>query len=470
MKSRAVGQVIAGLLSAVVGGSAVIAAPDTAAEEPTRVLFTNVKVFDGKSESLITGQDVLIEGRLIKQIGSGLSARGATVIDGGGRTLMPGLIDCHSHLNINGAHGLGSTEAEQTWQDIATVAVAKARVFLEEGFTTVRDMGGMAAGLQRQIDAGFVDGPRIYPSGAFIGPPGGHGDFRNYTMPQTPGVSQTERLGIAYLVNGPDDVTAAARQNFMQGATQIKLMQTGGVASLFDPWQLNGLNEDEIRAAVQVADNYGSYVGAHSYSKDSILRAVELGVKTIEHGFMFDGDIAKLMEEKGAYLVTQMTSQAPGLADDPALQDPRTAFKLKTAQAAFKDYVANVKKYKPKFGFQVDAVGGPDATRKQVAYEKYLHAEFFGNHHMLKAATSTAAEIVFLSGMVLNPYKEGPLGVVEEGAYADLLLVDGNPLEDITVIGAVDRWQDAPARDGVETIRVIMKDGRFFKNTLADGR
>lgn len=442
-------------------------APALAQEQaPTQVLFTNVNIFDGASESLITGQDVLVANNLIEQIGPGLSASGATVIDGGGRTLMPGLIDCHSHLNINGPHGLSSTEGEQTWQDIATVAVAKGRVFLEEGFTTVRDMGGMAAGLQRQIDAGLVDGPRIYPAGAFIGPPGGHGDFRVYTMPQTPGVSQTERLGIAYLVNGPDDVTAAARQNFMQGATQLKLMQTGGVASLFDPWQLNGLNEDEIRAAVQVANNYGSYVGAHSYSKDSILRALELGVKTIEHGFMFDGEIAKMMEAKGAYLVTQMTSQAPGLADDPALQDPRTAYKLQTAQAAFRDFVTNVKTYQPKFGFQVDVVGGPEATRKQIAYEKYLHADFFGNHHMLKAATSTAGEIVALSGMVLNPYKEGKLGVVEEGAYADLLLVDGNPLEDITVIGAVDKWQDAPSRDGVETIRIIMKDGKFFKNTL----
>jgi imidazolonepropionase-like amidohydrolase len=243
-------------------------------------------------------------------------------------------------------------------------------------------------------------------------------------------------------------------------------MQTGGVASLFDPWQLNGLNEDEIRAAVQVADNYGSYVGAHSYTKDAIMRALELGVKTIEHGFMFDGDIAKVMEKKGAYLVTQMTSQAPGLEDVGALQDPRTAYKLKTAQAAFKDYVANVKKYKPKFGFMIDCVGGPESCEKQIAYEKWLHADFFGNHHMLVAATSTAGEILALSGPVMNPYVEGRIGVIEEGAYADILIVDGNPLEDISVIGGVDKWFDAPDRDGVETIRIIMKDGKVYKNTL----
>jgi len=172
------------------------------------------------------------------------------------------------------------------------------------------------------------------------------------------------------------------------------------------------------------------------------------------------------MEEKGAYLVTQMTSQAPGLADIGALQDPRTAHKLQTAQAAFKDFVDNVREFKPKFGFQTDCVGGPETCEKQLAYEKWLHAEFFGNFHMLRAATSVAGEIMALSGSVVDPYVEGKLGVIEEGAYADILLVDGNPLEDISVIGGVDKWHDAPDRDGVESIRIILKDGVIYKNTL----
>jgi imidazolonepropionase-like amidohydrolase len=194
-----------------------------------------------------------------------------------------------------------------------------------------------------------------------------------------------------------------------------------------------------------------------------------MGVKTIEHGFMFDADINALMEEKGAFLVTQMTSQAPGLADIGALQDPRTAYKLQTAQAAFADYVENVQTLKPRFGFMIDCVGSPETCEKQIAYEKWLHADFFGNHHMLKAATGTAGEILALTGPVMNPYVEGPIGVIEEGAYADILVVDGNPLEDITVIGGVDQWHDASDRDGVETIRLIMKDGVIYKNTLGSG-
>jgi imidazolonepropionase-like amidohydrolase len=438
------------------------------AQSDAQILFNNVRVFDGTSEALTGPVNVLVAGNLIADISEESidAIPSATVIDGAGRTLMPGLVDLHSHLLANGDGGLVDIEANFTWQDLGLRMAAMARLFLMEGFTTVRDMGGACGGLRRQIDAGVIEGPRVYPACAWIGPPGGHSDMRNFTMPQTPMASQTERLHISIQVNGADDVMAVARQNFMLGATQLKIMQTGGVASLFDPWQLNGLVEDEIAAAVAVANNYGSYVAAHSYTKGAILRALEMGVMTIEHGFMFDADINELMQEKGAYLVTQMTSQAPGLADVGALQDPRTAYKLQTAQAAFASYVENVRALQPRFGFMIDCVGGPESCEKQIAYEKWLHADFFGNHHMLVAATSTAGDILALSGEVLNPYVDGPIGVIEPGAYADILLVDGNPLEDLTAIGAVDQWFDAPDRDGVETIRIIMKDGVIYKNTL----
>jgi len=438
----------------------------SAEQKPVRqVLFKNVNIFDGKSDKLVMGRDVLVEGNQIKQIGTGLNAADkATVIDGAGRTLMPGLIDNHVHLMLNGK-GLLDIEANQTWEDIAIGGVAMAKMYLMEGFTTVRDMGGANGGLNRAISAGLISGPRIYPSGAFIGGRGGHADFALYTS--RPGRdTNMSRLNISQETNGADAVLQVARNNFRQGASQLKIMQTGGVASLFDPWQLNGMTEDEIKAAVQVANDYQSYVAAHSYTKDAMLRALKLGVKTIEHGFMFDGEINELMKQKGAYITTNLTAFSPLLAEVEALDDPRNQYKLKTAQAAFKDYLDNVRKYKPKRGHQTDCVGNAIDCPKQIAYEKYLNGKFFGHHAALVSMTSVGGEIAALSGPVMNPYPETKLGVIEQGATADILLVDGNPLQDLSVIGAVDKWFDAPPRNGVKTIRIIMKDGKIYKNTL----
>jgi imidazolonepropionase-like amidohydrolase len=430
-----------------------------------RVLFNNVQIFDGKADTLKPG-NVLVVGNVIAKVdGAPIQAeQGTLVIDGGGRTLMPGLIDNHVHLMLNGK-GLLDIEANQTWEDIALGGAAMAKMYLEEGFTTVRDMGGANGGLNRAIVAGLIEGPRVYASGAFIGGRGGHADFAAFSS--TPGSdTQMARLNMAVTVNGADEVLAAARNNFRQGASQIKIMQTGGVASLFDPWQLNGMTKDEIRAAVQVASDYQSYVAAHSYTKDAILRALNLGVMTIEHGFMFDSDIAKLMKQKGAYITTNLTAFSPLLAKVSALADPRNQYKLRTAQAAFTNYIQNVKTLKPKRGYQTDCVGDAPNCRKQIAHEKYLNGEFFGNHRALVAMTSVGGEIAALSGPVVNPYPEAILGVIEEGAAADILLVDGNPLEDLRVIGASDNWFDAPDRQGVQTLRIIMKDGIIYKNTL----
>ena len=434
-------------------------------EGPAQILITNVRVWDGTSETRTDASSVLIEGNLIKQIALGtMNAPRATVINGGGGTLMPGLIDNHTHLMLNGK-SLLDIEANQTWEDLAIGGAAMARLYLMEGFTTVRDMGGANRGLTRAIDAGLIIGPRVYPSCAFIGGRGGHADFALFSSIPG-GDTQMSRLNLAVTANGADEVLAAARNNFRQGASQIKIMQTGGVASLFDPWQLNGMTEDEIRAAVQVANDYQSYVGAHSYTKDAILRALNLGVKTIEHGFMFDGDIAKVMKKNGAYITTNLTAFSPLLAEIGALSDPRNQYKLKTAQAAFKGYLDNVREYKPKRGHQTDCVGNAFDCQKQIAYEKYLNGDFFGNHAALVSMTSIGGEIAALSGPVVSPYPETRLGVIEEGATADILVVDGNPLEDLSVIGAVDKWFDAPARDGVATIRIIMKDGVIYKNSL----
>lgn len=437
----------------------------SASEQPSSVLFQNVSIFNGKSDKLQCGMNVLVGGNKIEIISkTAISAKGALLIDGKGRTLMPGLIDNHVHFTLNGK-GVLDIEANMTWEDLAIGQVAMAKMYLEEGFTTVRDMGGTNGGLNRAINAGLITGPRVYPSAALIGPRGGHSDFATYSS-QAGDESHLERLNISRQANGFDEVVLAARNNFRQGASQIKIMQTGGVASLFDPWQLNGMSEREISAAVEVADGYQSYVGSHSYSKEAIIRALNLGVKTIEHGFMFDGDIAVLMKKKGGYLSTNMTAFSPLLAGVAALANPHTQYKLKTAQAAFGGFLDNVRKYKPKRGYSTDCVGNAKDCRKQVAYEKFLNGEFFGNHRALVSMTSIGGEIASLSGPLVNPFPNTKLGVIEEGATADILIVDGDPLKDLAVIGASDKWFDAPERGPVKTIHVIMKDGVIYKNTL----
>ena len=480
-------------------------------ELPSEVtLFKNVNIFDGKSETLMEGYDVLVVRNLIKKIAKDIPSSGSyeldvttggykeidiatpdydaytirvigeeaktekkevkvSVINGEGRTLMPGLIEGHGHLQLNG-NALADIENNRGLDELAVRSTAKAKNALMSGFTSWRDAGGMGRGLKKAIDEGVVIGPRIYPSGAFLGPTGSHADFRNFTTPNETvygANSSGARNGLTFTADGVDMIKTGARQNFMQGATQIKIMSSGGVASAFDPWQLDAYSAEEIRAAVEVAEAYGSYVMSHAYSKVSILRCLNNGVKTIEHGFMFDGDIAKVMEEKGAYMTTNMHAFSPYLGDIEAIKSsPASARKAESAQKAFANYIDNVKKYQPKLAFQADCVGGVESCTKQTDHEIFLSAKFFGNLFALKSLTSVAGEMVALSGDVLNPYIEGSLGVVEEGAYADLLLVDGNPLEDITAIGGNEKWFDAPPRDGIETLRVIMKDGKIYKNTL----
>jgi imidazolonepropionase-like amidohydrolase len=475
------------------------------------ILFKNVNIFDGESDSLKNGYDVLVVRNLIKKIAKDIPSSGTyeldvasggvrkipvysgydtntytinikeggtkteqkqvnvKVIDGGGRTLMPGLIEGHGHLQMNGK-SISEIENSLNWEELAVRSAVNAKAALMSGFTSWRDAGGMGAGLRKTIDAGLIEGPRIYPLGGFIGPTGSHADFRNFTTPNETinGTSSAGgRLGMTLTADGVDAIKTAARQNFMQGATQIKIMSSGGVVSQFDPWQLDAYSAEEIRAAVAVADAYGSYVMSHAYSKVSIMRCLENGVKTIEHGFMFDGDVAELMEEKDAYMTTNMSAFSPLLTEISAISaSPASTRKANSAQKAFKNYVENVKKYRPKLGYQGDCVGLPATCQAQNDHHLYLGAHFFGNFYYLKALTSVNGEILKLSGEVLDPYPEGKLGVVEEGAYADLLLVDGNPLEDITVIGGNEKWFDAPPRDGIDTMRVIMKDGKIYKNTL----
>ena len=238
-------------------------------EAPSQILFNNVRIFDGKSETLTSG-NVLVEGNLIKQVSAGtIRAAGATVIDGGGRTLMPGLIDGHAHVMINADFGAIETNMDLT--DLAYRVTRVAERFLMDGFTAVRDMGGPAFGLQRNIDSGVVIGPRVYPSGAFISQTSGHGDFRDrsdagfsYAIPGD--TSNFERFGIGNVADGVPAVLAATRLNLRNGATQIKIMAGGGGASRFDPIDTTQYSVEETCAIVEAVADWGTYVAAHVFT------------------------------------------------------------------------------------------------------------------------------------------------------------------------------------------------------------
>ena len=258
---------------------AVLAVPAFAADEKPKQqsLLINCNIFDGVSDRLATGRRVLVEGNLIKKIGNKdlKATKHAIVIDCGGRTLMPGLIDSHSHFNMNAGGGVNQQEGMR-WDEIASRAVAQAQDWLADGFTTVRNMGGTANGLKKTIDTGLIDGPRIYPSASYISQTSGHGDLLLGTQNQFPHQSNYYRLGLTQIVDGPDEVRRAVRRNFAEGASQIKIMMGGGISSEKGPLFAPQFTDEEVRAAVEEAATRDTYVAVHIYQDAHIRRAIAL--------------------------------------------------------------------------------------------------------------------------------------------------------------------------------------------------
>lgn len=440
------------------------------AAQPQSYLFTNVMVFDGTSETL-RDVDVLVSGNTISQISEEplavIASTNMTVIDGGGRTLMPGLIDTHVHWNMN-QPGLKEIESAR-WDRIASVSAGLARDWLMDGFTTARGMGGNADGLKKTIDEGTLAGPRFYPSGGYISQTSGHGDLLLTSQQGDPALSNLLRLGLAQLADGPDEVRAAVRRNFANGASQIKIMVGGGVSSEKGPLFAPQYTDAEITAAVEEAATRDTYVAVHVYQDAHVKRAIELGVKSIEHGQFISEKTARLMKKEDVFISPFLA----GVLSDQLFTHPLYGkegspqnIKAKEMKRDAGNFIEIIKKVKPKLGFAVDVVMETiEQGRQHRDHEKWIWADSFGNHAALVAMTSSSAELVALSGRN-NPYP-GKLGVIEEGALADILLVDGNPLEDITAIGGNPKWFDAePRGEGIETIRLIMKDGKIYKNTL----
>jgi imidazolonepropionase-like amidohydrolase len=435
----------------------------------TQVLFKNVNIFNGTANSLQQGRDVLVEGNKIKSIGTGLSAeKGSTVIDGKGKTLMPGLIDGHAHVMIN-AH----FDTVEKNMDLTDIAIRSGRVmerFLMDGFTSVRDMGGPTFGLKRNIDDGHVNGPRLYPSGAFISQTSGHGDFRDradggFSINDAGDLSNFERMGIGMVANGVPEVLAAARLNLRNGATQIKIMAGGGGSSRFDPIDTTQYSVEEICAIVETVKDWGTYVAAHTFNDRSVNRLLDCGVKTFEHGFFINEKTMQRISKAGGFVVPQMWGISPDLAKNPLMPKEKLPM-VAQLQKAYGDFGRKLIKNNVKVAFASDYVGVPEDAERARRYEIWWRTQTFdSNFEVLKQLTSRGGELLALSGP-RNPYP-GKLGVIEEGALADILLVDGNPLKDVSVIGGTTEWFDAdPEYKEITTLKVIMKDGVIYKNTL----
>jgi imidazolonepropionase-like amidohydrolase len=423
--------------------------PSAQAQQSPAVVFQNVRIFDGRNGTLSAPSNVLVRDNKIEKISTAAITADGQVINGGGRVLMPGLIDAHWHAML-----VRPTPAVALVDDVGyttLLAAAEATSTLMRGFTTVRDMGGPAFALKRAIDDGLVAGPRIYPSGAVITITGGHGDFRHLSdLPRTIGgmLSRMEKIGASMVADSPDEVRVRAREQLMQGASQVKLTAGGGVASPFSPLDVSTFTEPELRAAVEAADNWGTYVATHAYTPVSIQRSIAAGVRCIEHGHLMDEATARLMAEKGIWLSTQPfldLSAASGLG-------PSEQAKMRQIVTGTDTVYALAKKYRLKTAFGTDILFSQALAERQGAMLASM-TRWYTPAEALIMATSTNAELLTLSGK-RNPYP-GRLGVVEEGALADLLLVDGNPIENIRLV-----------EDPAKNFLVIMKNGKIYKNSL----
>jgi imidazolonepropionase-like amidohydrolase len=440
------------LVPLVVVATLAFGLPAVAQEDaPAQVLITNVSVWDGTSDAAQPAMDVLIEGNLIKEVGANLSAGSAKVIDGGGGTLMPGLIDMHSHLAIQEGMLTGRFDYDQ--MAMGARAGKDLLGYLDQGFTTARDAGGNVLGLAKAERNGLIDSPRLFPAGGFLSQTGGHADTGGFNDVMG-AVDQLEYHGFGYIVDGVPEVMKAARMNLRAGATQIKIMAGGGVASEFDPLHMVQFSLEEMKAAVAVANDYGTYVMAHAYHDLSVNRCIDAGVRVIEHNFLVSEETIKRMKKEGVALSVQAVMSVVAFGDPESItffnaDQKAKAARINTGATQMLEWarehelimVTGGDMFGPAYtGIQADNI---------TALVDLLDWQPI---EALRTATSNAGVVLGWSGE-MNPYKDGTIGTVAAGAYADLIIVDGNPLKDIHMI---DR----------ENVMWVMKDGTVYKNNL----
>ena len=409
-------------------------------------LIENVRIFNGVDAELTAGH-VLVEDGIIAEVSADTIAapEGSTVIDGGNRVLSPGFIDLHVHLTTHVPSSLGDVHGTV----VGAIANDVARHFLDSGFTTIRDAGGTQPDLARAIEQGIVYGPRVFPSGAVLSQTGGHGDWRHSSAPHPllEGGSPYMASDQAVLVDGVSQHLAATRENLRRGATQIKIMGGGGVMSDYDPIHSLQPTPEEIRAAVQAASDWGTYVMAHAYTSEAVRRLVENGVRCIEHGLLIDDATAKFVKQNDVVISTQLVVYR-ALADLPGITETHLK-KLDVVLKGQENLIGLIKKYKITTGFATDLIAGmyPMLTR-----EFTERALYWTPAEVMAQATSESAKVIRMSGR-LNRW--GNFGEIREGWVADLLLINGEPLEDISVL-----------RDPDNNLALIMKDGEIVKSRL----
>lgn len=417
------------------------------AQAKAEVLFRDVRVFDGTSDELSAPTNVLVRGNTIASIGPDVapSAPEAIVVDGRRRTLMPGLIDNHVHMMFNSLSATQMLAPDFNLEQLMQQSAVQARAMLLRGFTAVRDVGGPSFALKQAIDSGQLQGPRIWPSGPMISQTSGHADLRGPDeLPRRYGgkPSRMEQAWASVIADGRDEVLVAVRETLRRGASQIKLSAGGGTSSAYDPLDVTQYTIDELSAAVEAAEDWNTYVTVHAYHPRSVRRAIEAGVKVIEHGNLLDEDTLRLMAERGIWLSGQM------LVASTEAMDPARREKRKPIIEGQEKVWPMAKRLGVKLAWGTDFLFEPELNEQQNACILRLKP-FFTNAELLQLVTHDNAQLLALSGP-RAPYA-GRLGVVEQGALADLILVNGDPLADIDLIGDADNFA------------VIMKDGVIFR-------
>src|SRR3989449_8073044 len=410
----------------------------------TQTLFRTFRVPGPERDELVGGCEILVEGETIREVSERpIRASDAAVVDCGGRTLMPGLIDCHAHVILSEVFIRQLENVPLTLMTARAVVALKA--MLERGFTTVRDTGGGDWGLKAAVAQGLIEGPRLFISGRAIGPTGGHADMRRRT-------DAGARCGCCHALafatataDGEAEVRKVVREEMRQGCDQVKIMMSGGVASPYDPLDSLQFSPGEVAAAVEEAQAFGRYVCAHAYTPEAIERAAQAGVRTIEHGNLIDDARAKLMASKGMLLVANLVRYY-------AMRERAGALGMPAEMLAKNELVIDgglrsleiCKRAGVPVAYGTDLLGPLQEEQRR---EFVLRAQGLSPIEIIRSATTIAARVL---------RREGTLGVIAPGALADLLVVDGNPLGDLGL------FQDQGAH-----LAAIMKGGRFHKNRLS---